>query len=123
MKAIILAAAALAALTAPAARAEGEQCFRIHNVQNYTATDDEQTLYLSDISRRVFRLDFGSRCAGLAFRERIALEPAGVSDLVCRPVDVNFRLRQNGITNACIVTGLTALTPDQIKALPRKLRP
>ncbi len=123
-KAIILGAATLAALTvSTVAQAQGRQCFRTHNIENYAASDDEKTLYLRDTARHYFKIDFANRCTGLAYRERIVIRPFGTSDLVCEPLDMDFGIREAGISTKCVITDIQSLTPDEVKALPKKLKP
>jgi hypothetical protein len=118
-----LAAALLATTGAHAQPAKpAQQCFRTSQIDNYTATDDEQTLYVRS-GRDTFKIDFGNRCTGLAFRQSIVLKSVGTSNLVCRPIDLDFGIRDTGMYTRCIATDIRALTPDEVAALPKKLKP
>lgn len=103
--------------------AQGQQCFRTSAIDNYTATDDEKTLYIRANGGHYFKVDFADRCIGLAFRDRIVLKTYGASNLICQPIDLDLRINDTGMRAICTATSLRALTPEEVAALPKKLKP
>ena len=123
--AFALAASALPALAADQAKPEtGSQCFRMSQIRNHTKADD-QTLYFSVGSRDVYRLDMSGAClAGTSSSDPLILETVGGTDLICRPIDLSLKVKLGNVgVSPCIIKEITKLTPDQIAALPPKVKP
>ena len=128
---VLASAAALCAAAAPALAADpakpaaGPQCFRVSQIQNHTK-GDAKTLYLSvKPKRQVYRLGMSGSClAGVNSSDPLVLETVGGSDMVCRPLDLDLKVKvgAGGLT-PCIIKDITRLTPDQVAALPPKVRP
>ena len=123
--AILCAATAPALAADPAKPAAGPQCFRVSQIQNHTK-GDAKTLYLSvKPKRQVYRLGMSGSClAGVNSSDPLVLETVGGSDMVCRPLDLDLKVKvgAGGLT-PCIIKDITRLTPDQVAALPPKVRP
>ncbi|WP_297697092.1 DUF6491 family protein [Phenylobacterium sp.] len=99
-------------------------CFRTYDIKNHTVADDH-TLYINVYNRAVYRIDLSGAClAGATSSDPIIMrEPPG-STYVCHPIDLDVGVRVGGgVVNHCIVSAITPLTPDQVAALPPKLRP
>jgi hypothetical protein len=123
MMAGALAATALAA-GLPAAAQPGQSCFHVTDWYGWKAADDH-TIYLNVGNNRVFRLDMAASCPLLTTGDAriISIDHEG-SGLVCSPLDLDLRVSQGGgIVTGCIVGGMSELTPAQIAALPKHLRP
>lgn len=128
---VLASAAALCAAAAPALAADpakpaaGPQCFRVSQIQNHTK-GDAKTLYLSvKPKRQVYRLGMSGSClAGVNSSDPLVLETVGGTDMVCRPLDLDLKVKvgAGGLT-PCIIKDITRLTPDQVAALPPKVRP
>ena len=128
---VLASAAALCAAAAPALAADpakpaaGPQCFRVSQIQNHTK-GDAKTLYLSvKPKRQVYRLGMSGSClAGANSSDPLVLETVGGTDMVCRPLDLDLKVKvgAGGLT-PCIIKDITRLTPDQVTALPPKVRP
>ncbi|WP_374578416.1 DUF6491 family protein [Phenylobacterium sp.] len=128
---VLASAAALCAAAAPALAADpakpaaGPQCFRVSQIQNHTK-GDAKTLYLSvKPKRQVYRLGMSGSClAGVNSGDPLVLETVGGTDMVCRPLDLDLKVKvgAGGLT-PCIIKDITRLTPDQVAALPPKVRP
>lgn len=100
-------------------------CFRMSEIRNHTKGDN-QTLYLAiRNSRDVFRLDMAGNClAGASTNDPLVLEPVSGNDLICRPLDLSLKVHVGpGALSPCIIRQMTRLTPDEIAALPPKVRP
>ena len=129
MKSLLIAAAI--ALAAPAAFAEttvkpaaGSQCFRVSQIQNHKKADNE-TLYIGVRNKEVFRLGMSGAClTGTTSSDPLILETVGGTDLVCRPIDLNLKVKMGpGGVSPCIIKDITKLKPEEIAALPPKLKP
>ena len=70
---------------------------------------------------RIFRLDIGGSCQGLLTGGTLITH--GHSTQLCSAIDWDLRVRNGDIVTACIVTGMSQLTPDQMAALPTNARP
>jgi len=117
--AVVIISGAACALSAEAA----DQCFFTRNIQNYSAPNDH-TLYLRVNVGDVYRLDLGGSCPGLPYDlNSIALKTVPGSSQICRPIDVDVRVRGEGPSVPCIVSGLRKLSPEEIAAIPKKDRP
>jgi hypothetical protein len=123
MMAAALAVTALAA-SLPTAAQPGQSCFRVTDWYGWKAADDH-TVFLNVGGNRVFRLDMAGSCPLLTLgSSRIVSIDRGGSGLVCSPLDLDLHVSQGGgISTGCIVNGMSELTPDQIAALPKHLRP
>ena len=135
MQRLVLAAAltalSAAALAAPALAQEpakpaaaSNQCFRMSQIDNHTKGDD-QTLYLSVRHRDVYRLGMSGNClAGASSNDALVMQPTAGVDLICRPLDLDLKVRTSpGMLSPCIINDITKLTPEQVAALPPKVKP
>ena len=131
MQRLILAALAAAALAAPALAREpakpagpSNQCFRMSQIDNHTKGDD-QTVYLSVRHRDVYRLGMSGNClAGASSNDALVMAPTAGVDLICRPLDLDIKVHTNpGMLSPCIIKDITKLTPEQVAALPPKIKP
>ncbi|MES3027529.1 MAG: DUF6491 family protein [Pseudomonadota bacterium] len=123
--AVALVAAAFPALAADQAKPEtGSQCFRMSQIRNHTKADS-QTLYFSVGARDVYRLDMSGAClAGTSSSDPLIMETVGGTDLICRPIDLNLKVKTGNVgVSPCIIKEITKLTPDQVAALPPKVKP
>lgn len=123
--AVALVAAAFPALAADQAKPEtGSQCFRMSQIRNHTKADS-QTLYFSVGARDVYRLDMSGAClAGTSSSDPLIMETVGGTDLICRPIDLNLKVKTGNVgASPCIIKEITKLTPDQVAALPPKVKP
>ena len=122
---VALVAAAFPALAADQAKPEtGSQCFRMSQIRNHTKADS-QTLYFSVGARDVYRLDMSGAClAGTSSSDPLIMETVGGTDLICRPIDLNLKVKTGNVgASPCIIKEITKLTPDQVAALPPKVKP
>ena len=126
---LLIAAAAAAAFPVlaadpPKSAPQGSQCFRVSQIQNHTKGDN-QTIYISARNRDVFRLSMSGNClAGVSSTDPLVLTPTGGTDVICRPLDLDLKVRMGaGGLTPCIIKDITKLTPEQAAALPPKVRP
>jgi hypothetical protein len=129
----ILTFAALAGLVAgslPAAAQEApppakrNSCFYSNQFDNWKAAD-KRTLYIRIRPNRYYRLDLSNDCyAALQPGAFLVTKVEGPST-ICSAVDWNLRVANswNDIPEACIVKSMTELTPAEVAALPKKVKP
>ena len=123
MMAGVLAATALAA-GLPATAKPGQSCFHVTDWYGWKAVDDH-TVYLNIGNNSVFRLEMAGACPLLTTGDSkiISVDREG-SGLICSPAELDIHVSEgSGIVTECIVGGMSELTPDQISALPKHLRP
>jgi hypothetical protein len=100
-----------------------EACFRTADIRNHTIGDD-RTLYVDVHGRGVYRIEMNGAClAGAVSSDPIILRQPPGSSLVCRPIDIDLSISRGGFATPCLVRGMVRLTPDEVAALPPKLRP
>jgi hypothetical protein len=132
MRRTILMLTALALMAPAAASAQGpegaqskagpRQCFFSRDWRGWKAIDSKG-LYARIGLDRVFRVDFANGCPGLT-SPATHLVTSAINGQVCDALDLDVKVSDlQGFATPCIVTGVTALTPAQIAALPKKLTP
>jgi len=125
-----LGAAAMAARPSPlgpppprGASLPSGQCFRSHDIRNHTLADD-QTLLMNVNGRDTYRITVGGSCLGGAVSSDpiITRNPPG-SDIICRPIDMDLAISKSGFEARCIVQSIAKMSPAEVAALPKKLKP
>jgi len=108
----------------PAAAQPGQSCFYVTQWNGWKAPDDH-TLYLNIGNNRVFKVDLAGACPALTTGDaKIVSIDRGSNGLICSPLDLDLHVSMGDhIVTACIVHGLSELTPDQISTIPKNLRP
>jgi len=102
-------------------------CFRTSDIGNHTIGDDH-TLYIRVGLREVYRLEMSNACLGGANSTDplVMRQPPG-SAYACRPIDLDISITkgglETGIPTPCIVSSMAHLSPDEVAALPSRLRP
>ncbi len=98
-------------------------CFRSADLRSHTVGDD-RTLFLRVNRGDVYRVSMSGSCLAGAISSDplITRQPPG-SSIVCRPLDLDIGIAKSGFESRCIVDSIVKLTPAQVEALPRKLRP
>lgn len=119
---VITSLAVLAAATALAAQAHpatGGKCIYTRDLRNHTVGDDH-TLYFDVGGRDVYRVTTSDAClAGATSSDPIVLRDRASTGRICDKLDWDISV--NGAR--CIVSGMSRLTPDEVKALPRHVKP
>lgn len=120
---ILAGLAALAAATAFGASAQpaapAGQCFMTRDLRNHTV-GDAHTLYFNVKGRDVYRVTTAGGClAGAMSSDPIVMLDRGSMGRICDKMDLDISVQ--GIR--CIVSGVSKLTPEEAKALPKHVRP
>jgi hypothetical protein len=128
--ALALSNAAIAARTSPLSPPPPKgtglpsgQCIRAHDIRNHTIADANTVLIDVD-GRATYRVTVGGACLGGAVSSDpiITREPPG-NQIICRPIDMDLAISKNGFESQCIVQSIVKMTPEELAALPPKLRP
>jgi hypothetical protein len=100
------------------------QCIRSHDIRNHTLADD-QTLLFNVNDREIYRITVDKGCLAGAMPSDpiITREPPG-SSIICKPIDLDLGISKgHGFESRCIVQSIVKLTPQEVAALPKKLKP
>lgn len=101
----------------------GGQCFRSQDIRNHTYADDH-TLLLNVRDRSVYRVTMSGAClAGAMPSDPIITRTPPGSPIICKPLDLDIGISRTGFETRCIVDSVVKLTPEQVAALPKKLKP
>jgi hypothetical protein len=115
--------AAVAALGATLPTAEAQpaasrppSCFYTTQIENSRMADDH-TLYIRTSARGYYRMDFAGDCDAQA-NGPLIIHPVANNGQICSAIGVDVSVRETG--QRCLPTHLTALTPDEVAAIPKK---
>ncbi|WP_372784382.1 hypothetical protein [Phenylobacterium sp.] len=116
----LIGAASAAVLALPAQAAQDDSsCFLTRDMRNHTVGSDH-TLYFDVGGRSVWRAEMSNNClAGSTSSDPIVLRDRGGMGRICHKIDLDVGVR--GMR--CIVDSLAKLTPAEVAALPRKMKP
>ena len=126
-RAAVLALATLAAVpTVAAAQTDPARastpCFRLSDLGGHKIASSD-SLYYSVRRKEVYKFTFSGSClAGVTNSDPLVLEPLGASSQICKPMDLN-RGVGGPMSRRCIIKSIERLTPEQVEALPKKLKP
>lgn len=99
------------------------QCFRSHDIRNHTVADD-RTLLIDVNGRKTYRVTMSGACLAGVFPSDpiITRQPPG-SAIICKPIDMDIAISRNGFSSPCIVDSIVRMSPEEVAALPPKLKP
>ena len=124
MKLLILASLAGAAVAfsaaaqTPAPAKPQSSCFRTSQLRNHTLSD--KTIYFDVNGQSVYRFETSGGClAGVNSTDPIVMSNQTGTGLICNKMDLNISVRGA----RCIVASMTKLTPEEVAAIPRRVRP
>jgi hypothetical protein len=100
-----------------------DACFFLRSWDGqWKVSPDSRSLYVRQ-SGQVFRIDL-QQPAPLLQSSFAVLNTRGSSDAVCAPQDLHLVVSDRlGSLQPAIVSKITRLTPDELAALPKQLRP
>lgn len=108
---------------ASAAPSQPGSCFLARDMRNHTVFDSH-TLLIDVGGHSVWRIGMSGAClAGAMSSDPIVTRRPPGSEQVCRPIDLDIAVSKGGFSSPCIVKSITRLTPAEVAALPRKMRP
>lgn len=109
---------------AAATRVDGKGgCFYINQLQGDHALSDRSVVLRVNLSD-FYRLDFANRCSELTYPQpKLIMTPVAGIGLVCRALDLDVKVSQQGIGSIpepCIPSALHKMTPAEVAAIPKK---
>jgi len=124
--ALAAAVAASVPLAPVSAGAEGRQCFRATDWRG-SAAGGPRDLYIRVNINDIWHLALAQDCPGARYPGPVSIGDvvSGGSNEICSGVDLQITVKPRGGSNstACIVKSIEKLTPDAVKALPKKAIP
>ena len=115
------ASAALMALPAQAAAppADYSTCIYTRDLRNHTVGDDH-TLYFDVAGRGVYRIEMSNNCLATAVSsDPLVMRSVTGSPQICKPLDIDIQVNHS----RCLIQGMSKLTPAEVTALPRRVKP
>lgn len=99
------------------------QCFRSTDIRNHTFAD-KNTLLIDVRDRDTYRVTMvGSCLAGAIPSDPIITRSPPGSIIICKPIDMDVAVGKQGFTTPCIVDSIVKMSPEEVAALPKKLKP
>ena len=121
---LVLALASTGATVQAQPKPNTSQCFLTRDWEGWRPSPDSKSMYLRVGVKQVFRLDFSSACETLQRPNAHLISKVRGGSWICSPLDLDLQVSDGpGSAVPCIVRGMTRLTPDQVAALPKDLRP
>ena len=124
--AVAIAAAKPSPLGPPPAAGTGlpsGECMRSQEIRNHTVVD-KNTLLLNVNGKGVYRVTMRGAClAGAISSDPIITRSPPGSTIICKPIDMDVAISNGGFATPCIVESIAKMTPEEVAALPRKLKP
>ena len=122
--ALTFAAAACALLMATPGQTqpkpEKHECFLRRDIQNHSVGDDH-TLYFAVSGHGVYRAVMSNACmAGETSSDTLVMRDRTSSGRVCSKLDLEIRTSRG---TGCIVDHYELMTPAEVAALPRRMKP
>lgn len=116
------AASAPPGIDAAATSTGAGKCFYRRDVRNHTV-GDAHTLYLDIAGREVWRVQMSNAClASAVSSDPLVIRNQTGGQSVCKPIDLDIAVSAAG-ESRCIVSSISRLTPTEVAALPKKMRP
>lgn len=99
------------------------QCFRSNEIRNH-AVGDDRTLFINVRGREYYRVAMSGGClAGAVSSDPLIMRSPPGSQTICRPIDLDISVSKGGFASPCIVDGIERMSPEQVAALPPRMRP
>jgi hypothetical protein len=124
--ALAAAAAASVPFAAGTAGAQPRACFRANDWHGSSA-GGPRDLYVRVNINDIWHLSLAQDCPGARYPGPVSIGDlvTGGTNQICSGVDLQITVKPRGGGNAtaCIVKSIEKLTPDEVKALPKKALP
>jgi len=99
------------------------QCFRSSDIRNHTIAD-KNTLLIDVRGKETYRITMKGGClAGAISSDPIITRQPPGSSIICKPIDMDVAISKGGFPSQCIVDSIVKMSPEEVAALPRKMKP
>lgn len=99
------------------------QCIRSSDIRNHTIAD-RNTLLVGVRGKETYRITMSGAClAGAMSSDPIITRSPPGSPIICKPIDLDIAISHGGFPSQCIVDSIVKMSPEEVAALPRKLKP
>lgn len=99
------------------------QCIRSSDIRNHTV-GDRNTLLIDVQGKGAYRVTMKGAClAGANSSDPIITRSPPGATLICRPIDMDVSISIGGFPTPCIVDSIVKMSPAEVAALPKKLKP
>lgn len=99
------------------------QCIRSSEIRNHTIAD-RNTLLIDVNGKSTYRITMNGGClAGAISSDPIITRSPPGSPIICKPIDMDIAISRGGFPSQCIVDSIVKMSPEEVAALPRKLKP
>lgn len=99
------------------------QCFRSMDIRNHTIAD-RNTLLIDVNNRDTYRITMRGAClAGAISSDPIVTRSPPGSTIICKPIDMDLSISKDGFRTPCLIDSIVKLGPEEVAALPKKLKP
>ena len=99
------------------------QCFRSSDIRNHTIAD-KNTMLIDVRGKETYRITMNGGClAGAISSDPIITRQPPGSSIICKPIDMDIAISRGGFPSHCIVDSIVKMSPEEVAALPRKLKP
>ena len=106
------------------AKRPAAKCFQLRDWTGWRVTKDAKAMFISAGGRNVYRADFAGACPALRWTSAHPVIRVRGSSWICSALDLDMHVSDgNGIATPCIVRQLTPLSPEEVAALPKGLKP
>ena len=124
LSAVTFSGVALAEPAASSAKPKAsQQCFYSHDWDGWKASEDTKSIYIRVGVNRYYKIDFAQACPVLS-APNAHLITRSVNDLICSAIDLDIKVSDSpGFATPCIVSNITPMSPADVAALPKKLKP
>ena len=115
---VTLATSATAAQPTPGASLSGDECILVRDFRNHTVVD-QNTMLLDVYNKGVYRVGTTGAC----FRSAVSSDPISFRTVgrerICKAEQLGLYARSGW----CGANSIEKLTPEEVAALPKKLKP
>jgi hypothetical protein len=96
--------------------ADDQPCLQQGSVYNYQLVPGNQSLVVTDLGRRRYRLTFAGKCYDLDYQFGLRFKTSGVGRLSCVARGDSVLLHDTGGPGQCVVRNIQYQTPEMDKA-------
>lgn len=110
--------AALAATPAPGAQLADPDCILVRDIRNHTVVD-QNTMLMNVFGKGIYKVTTAQACFRSAISsDQISFQTVG-REKICKAQQLGLQARSGW----CGAQSIAKLTPEEVSALPKKLKP